>query len=84
MKESLQLKLGSKVKMSLIQPKIMCGGRDEVTCKYRGKVSKVFDKEVIISFKYKGEKIDARFDVEKMEFTSSELKDIKIISVGQH
>jgi hypothetical protein len=52
----LQPKLGSKVKLKLTQPNIMCGGRDKVSCYYKGIVTKEDNLTLIwIEFKYKGE-----------------------------
>lgn len=47
-----QLKSGDKVKLQLIQPQFKCSGRDDVTCRYRGKVLEVLDDSYLIEFKY--------------------------------
>lgn len=56
--ERSQLQLGSKVKLKLEQPAIICGGRKRVTCYYRGVVSYITEKYIYISFKANKEKYD--------------------------
>jgi hypothetical protein len=75
----LQPKLGSKVKLKLTQPNIMCGGRDKVSCYYKGIVTKEDNLTLIwIEFKYKGELINEPYNVITNSFKRSDLKDIKI------
>ena len=57
-----QLKLGSKVKLKLIQPSIKCSGRDDVAFQTRGKIIDLSEDYIKIEFKSKGELISVLFD----------------------
>lgn len=77
-----QLKSGDKVKLQLIQPQFKCSGREEITCFYRGKVIEKLDDCILISFKYKKEKIQSLYYISgslSPGFFEEEIKDIKII-----
>lgn len=64
--------------MQLIQPQFKCAGRNDTVCFYRGKVSSVADKGLVIEFNYKKEKIYSFYYFES-GFLIPELKDIKIV-----
>lgn len=77
-----QLKSGDKIKLQLIQPQFKCSGRDDVTCRYRGKVLEVLDDSYLIEFKYNK---NLRRELYYISgnlingFLDEELNDIKII-----
>lgn len=78
--ERLQLKLGDKVKMKLVQPAIKCSGRDDVTCHYRGTIIGVDlkDRFVQIEFKKYGESVNDIFDLQLGSFVHHDYKDIQV------
>lgn len=80
--ERQQLKLGDKVKMKLVQPAIICSGRKEVTCYYKGTVINVDssgkDRFVQIEFKRYGEVVDDIYDCRLETFVHDDYKDIRI------
>lgn len=49
--ELSQLKLGSKVKMKLLQPDIICNGRTRIEVYFRGKVIAIGSDFVTVKFK---------------------------------
>ena len=71
---------GMRVKMQIIQPSLMCSGRRETTCYYRGRVIEVIDNKAIISFRRYGELISAEYDLIKDTFIDPEFEDIKVTS----
>lgn len=78
--EQQQLILGSKVKLKLIQPHFICSGRDAVSCNYKGVITYIGNKLVLIKFKYRGELIEAWYHLGEKSFViNEELKDIKLI-----
>lgn len=77
-----QLKSGDKVKLQLIQPNFKCSGRDDVTCRYRGRVVDVLDDSILIEFKYNKNLIRELYYFSGslgVGFFNEELRDIKII-----
>ena len=75
--DKLPQKLPRKCKLELRQPYIKCGGREDVTCTYRGKIVSEFKDDYIIEFKYKG--IKRRVTYNKVNgFPLAELQDIKL------
>lgn len=73
-----QLKLGSKVKLKLIQPQFKCSGRDDVEFQTRGKVKEVSKYWFSVEFKSRGELVTVEFDDEGTCLTDS-FRDLKII-----
>lgn len=76
-----QLKSGDKVRLQLIQPQFKCSGRDDVTCKYRGKIINNVGHFLVVEFKYKGERVTEKYYLPEKGvegFTKEELQDIKI------
>jgi hypothetical protein len=67
-----------KVKLKLIQPQIMCGGRDKVESYYRGKIISELERFYVIQFKYKGELVKEQYEKD-YGFSKLELQDIKIV-----
>ena len=74
-----QLKLGNKVKLSLIQPQIKCSGRDDVTCFYRGKVVEVNPNDWVIEIKRHSEIIRVKFDNKYGFCLTDEFEDLQIV-----
>lgn len=68
-----------KVKLILKQPVIMCSGRSEVECHYRGKVLVETDKQMIIEFKSYGEIVTEIFNKELNRFENPQWFDLKIV-----
>lgn len=66
-----------KCKLKLIQPKIICSGRKQTTCIYRGKILKELNDKKLISFKVRGKQIQAWYT--KDGFLEDDLFDIKLI-----
>lgn len=73
------LTLGKKVKLKLTQPAIMCSGRKNVECYYRGVVTGLNETHARIQFKRYGEDVEHFYDLDKDEFVDDELKDIQIL-----
>lgn len=67
-----------KCKLQLIQPQIMCFGRDRVTSYYRGLIESETEGYYVISFKYKGKLIKTIY-MKDSGFKQPELRDIKLI-----
>lgn len=65
------------VKLQLKQPKVMCAGRQAVSCYYRGTL---FEENgmTYIEFKYKGKDVVERYDMVSDKFENEELENIKI------
>lgn len=79
--KSEQLTLNQKVKLRLIQPKIKCAGRDDVTCHYRGKVIRINESlhEALITFKMYGVEVIGSYDLQAKQFRNPEFKEIRIV-----
>ena len=73
------LPLNAKVKMKLVQPAIICSGRKEVVCYYRGVVTGVSKNLRRIQFKRYGETVEHWYDTITKEFVDEELKDVQIL-----
>jgi len=72
--------INQKVKMKLVQPKIKCSGRDDVSCHYRGIVTHVIlPGFVTIKFKQHGQWIEALYNEHAQQFDKEEYKDIKVV-----
>lgn len=67
-----------KVKLKLVQPQMICSGRDFIECYYRGKIIEEGNFNYQIEFKYKGEVITALYN-KKNGFYNKDLQDIKIV-----
>ena len=66
-----------KVKLQLIQPQIMCAGREPVTCYYRGKVITEYFDMKIVAFKSFGVEVFVQFKGEQC--ITEDWQDLKII-----
>lgn len=81
--ESSQPIYPKKCKLKLEQPRIMCSGREPVTCYYRGTIiAEIKDKYLPgywIDFKYKGDLIRRFYDIKSNKFLEEELKDIILV-----
>lgn len=71
-----------KVKLKLIQPQIVCAGRQRVTCHYRGKVISETEESMIIEFKVYGVVEQALYLKEEKRFAEEVWQDLKIINDG--
>ena len=77
--DKLQLSLGSKVKIKLVQPNIKCIGRDDVVCFYRGKIVSEDDEYFTIRFKHKGLLKDFLYSKKYLIFVEESIKDLVLI-----
>lgn len=69
--------LPRSIKLKLVQPKIKCSGRDEVTCYYRGKVVFENENEKHILIKTRGYFQEIRFIED--ECITEGYEDLKIV-----
>lgn len=69
-----------KVKLKLIQPEIICGGRKRVTCIYKGEIIRENNEKYTVRFKYKKQFIVKDYLKESNQFVDLELKNIKLIA----
>lgn len=74
-----QLSLGVKIKLKLVQPKIKCSGRDDVTCFYRGKIVEELPDVWVVQFKSYNQTIKAIFDKKTYICLTENYQDLKII-----
>lgn len=76
MEKQLQ-KYPKKCKLVLVQPFIKCGGRDDVSCYYRGTILEENGDILKIQFKYKGRLITEEYHKET-GFDNHFIEDIKL------
>ena len=68
-----------KIKLTLIQPEIICSGRKRISCFYKGFVIEEDSFLMKIKIKSKKEDIILTFDKERKTFLESEWKDLQIL-----
>lgn len=68
-----------KIKLKLEQPAIVCGGRERVTCFYRGKIIKESEHLAWIIFVSEKKEVSLVYNKETKTFGDKEWIDLKII-----